>query len=84
MLFISTLKLIVILKKFKFLFWLRKVRFLIRKVRLISKFMMSQIGKQTIAVCILPIISRSKGNQTLRFGQLIEYNKSNIFLKKML
>ena len=26
-------------------------------------------------------ISRSKGNQTMKFGQLIEYNKSNIFVK---
>ena len=28
---------------------------------------------------MLPSISRSKGNQTMKFGQLIEYN---IFLKK--
>ena len=25
--------------------------------------------------------SRSKGNQTMRLGQLIEYNKRNIFLE---
>ena len=30
----------------------------------------------------LPNISRSKGNQTMRFGQLIEYNMKNIFLEK--
>ena len=29
----------------------------------------------------LPNISRSKGNQTVKFGQLIEYNM-NIFLEK--
>ena len=29
-----------------------------------------------------PNILRSKGNQTMKFGQLIEYNKGNIFLKK--
>ena len=42
--------------------------------------MTSQPGKQTIAVYILPNISRSKGNQTVKFGQLIEYNMRNIFL----
>ena len=31
---------------------------------------------------ILPNISRSKGNQTIKFGQLIEYNISNIFVEK--
>ena len=30
----------------------------------------------------LPNISRSKGNQTMRFGQLIEYNMRNIFVGK--
>ena len=29
----------------------------------------------------MPNISRSKGNQTMKFGQLIEYNMRNIFLK---
>ena len=28
---------------------------------------------------ILPIISRSKGDQTIKFGQLIEYNMRNVF-----
>ena len=54
---------------------------LIRKVRLISKFMMSQLGKQTIAIHILPNISRSEGNQTLKFDQLKEYNIRNIFFE---
>ena len=31
---------------------------------------------------ILPSISRSKGNQTIKFGQLVEYNMINIFLEK--
>ena len=31
---------------------------------------------------ILPNISQSKGNQTMKIGQLIEYNKRNIFLQK--
>ena len=54
---------------------------LIRKVRLISKFMMSQLGKKTIAIHILPNISRSEGNQTLKFDQLKEYNIRNIFFE---
>ena len=44
--------------------------------------MTSQPGKQTIAIHILPNISRSKGNQTMKFGQLIEYNMRNIFVEK--
>ena len=31
---------------------------------------------------MLPNISKSKGNQTKKFGQLIEYNMRNIFLEK--
>ena len=30
---------------------------------------------------ILPNISKSKGNQTIKFGQLIEHDIRNIFLK---
>ena len=30
----------------------------------------------------MPNISRSKGNQTIKFGQLEEYNMTNVFLKK--
>ena len=45
--------------------------------------MTSQPGLQTIAIHILPNISQSKGNQTIKFGQLIEYNKRNIFLQKL-
>ena len=53
-----------------------------RKIRLTSKFMTSQAGLQTIAIYILPNISQSKGNRTMKFGQLIEYNKRIIFLQK--
>ena len=31
---------------------------------------------------ILPNISRSNGNQKIKFGQFIEYNMINIFLEK--
>ena len=40
--------------------------------------MTSPSGKQTIALVILPNISRSKDNQIMKFGQLIEYNNENI------
>ena len=45
--------------------------------------MTSQPGLQTTAAHILPNISQNKGNQTMKFGQLIEYIKSNIFLQKL-
>ena len=46
---------------------------MIRKLRLISKFVLPHI---------LPNISRGKSNQTIKFGQLIEYNMRNILLEK--
>ena len=44
--------------------------------------MTSQPGKQTTAINILPNISRRKGNQTMKFGQVIEYDMKNIFIEK--
>ena len=38
--------------------------------------MVSQPEKQTLS------IPRGKGNQTIKFGQLIHHNLSNIFLEK--
>ena len=55
---------------------------MIRKIRLISKFVTSQRGKQTIAIHILLNIARSEGNQTRKFGHLIEFNMGNIILEK--
>ena len=55
---------------------------LTRDLRLISEFMTPQTRQQTITIHILLIISRSKGNQTMKFGQLIEYEMKNIFLEK--
>ena len=43
--------------------------------------MTSQPGKQTIAIHILPYISKGKDNQTMKFAQIIEYNMRNIFLE---
>ena len=44
--------------------------------------MTSQPGKQTVVIYILPNILRSKCNQPLKFGQLIEYNMRNNLLEK--
>ena len=41
---------------------------LIRKIRLTLKFMTSKPGVQTIAIDILPNISQSKGDRTMKFG----------------
>ena len=41
--------------------------------------MTSQPGLQTIPIHILPNISQSKGNQAMKFDQLIEYSYRNLF-----
>ena len=43
---------------------------------------MSQTWKPAIAIYILPSILKSTGNQTLKFGQLIECHMRNIFPEK--
>ena len=48
---------------------------------LISNVMTSQYGIQTITLNILPDISKSKGNQAMKFDQLIEYYVRNIFFE---
>ena len=76
------LKALFVLNIFVLTFWsCRKTTWL---ESLISKFMTLQPGKQTIAIPILPNISRSKGNQTIKFGQLMKYNLRNNFLQKWL
>ena len=44
--------------------------------------MTSQPGQQIITVHKLSNISRSRVNQTMKFGQLIEYNMRYFFLEK--
>ena len=46
--------------------------------------MTSKTGKQIITIYKLPNISRSKGNQIMKFGHLIEHNMTNLFLKKII
>ena len=55
---------------------------IMQKNRLIPKFITSQTGQEIIVKYILPNISGSKGNQTIKFGQLIHYNMRSIFLEK--
>ena len=64
-------------------FWYCGKNDLIREIRLTSIFMTSQPGLQAIAVHILPNISQSKGSQTIKFSQLIEYNIGNMFFQKL-
>ena len=45
--------------------------------------MISQTGQEIITINILPNISRSKGNQIIKFGQLKEYNMTSIFLENL-
>ena len=45
--------------------------------------MTPQPGQQAIVIHILSNISRSKGNQTMKFGQLIEYEK-HFFSRKII
>ena len=44
--------------------------------------MTSQPGYQTITIHILRNISQSKGNYSMKFGQVIRINKKNISLQK--
>ena len=44
--------------------------------------MTSQLGQKTITIHILPNISKSKGNQEIKFDQVIE-DKRNISLRKL-
>ena len=43
--------------------------------------MTSQPGEQTTKIHVLANISKSKGNQAIKFGQLTEYNMRNNFLE---
>ena len=48
---------------------------------LVSKFMTSQPGTQTIKIQILTNIWRSKGNQAIKFGKLIDIRWEIFFFK---
>ena len=81
--FYFILKALFVLKIFKFLSRLSghvEKNNLVRKIRIILKFMTLQPGQQRITTHTLLNISRIKGNQTMKIGQLIEHPKINIFL----
>ena len=84
MLFISPQKLFYFSRYLNFCldFLIMQQNDLIRKINWISNFVTSQPGQQSILKHILTNISRSKGNETMKFFQLIEYNIRNIFLEK--
>ena len=46
--------------------------------------MASKTGKQIITIRRFSNISRSKSNQAIKFGQLIEYNRGKFFFKKIM
>ena len=82
--FYFTLKALFILKIFTFL----SRRFCYAEKRLGQKDRVNSkicgvTNLETVTINILPEISRSRGNQTMKFGQLIKYNLSSIFLKNM-
>ena len=86
--FYFILKALFVLKVFKFLSWLFGHESLVTgrwslvKIRLISKFMKLQPSYQTITIYTLPNISRSESNKTIKFDQLVDYSKKNIFVQK--
>ena len=45
--------------------------------------MTSQPDLQSIAIHNLPNTSQNIDNKTMKFGQLMEYNKINYFLQKL-
>ena len=84
--FYFTLKALSVLKIFKLLSWLfvHVVKQLDKKDKFNLKFMPSQPVSQTIAMYILTNISRSKGNQKMKFGQLIEHTIGKCFSWKII
>ena len=55
---------------------------LIRKTRLILKFMTSQLVNKQLQYTYYPISQEVKTTRKMKFGQLIEYNMKNILVKK--
>ena len=83
--FYFMLKALFVPEIFRFLYWnfgYVEKRFDKKVVVNFKIYDVTHTDKQMITIHILPNISRSKGNQTIKFGQLIEYNMINIFLEK--
>ena len=80
------LKALFVLELFKFFLW----PFCYLEKRLDKKVMVVNFkiydvttGQQTITLHVLPNISRSKGNQAIKLGQLIQYSVKNVFSEIM-
>ena len=82
--FYFTLKSLFVLKIFNFLSWLfgHVAKRLDKKDKINVKFYDVRAWLTKIVIHILFNISRSKGNQTMKFSQSIEWNMRNIFLEK--
>ena len=72
------LKALFIFELFTFLCWY--FGYLVK--RRDKKAMFNFKSYDVVTIHILPNISRSKGNQTTKFGQLIEYTMRNVFLEE--
>ena len=74
-----------VLEIFKFLYWLFGYvgKCFVKKAKF-SLFQNSQTGLKIITTQILLNIWRCKDSQTMKLGQLIKYNMSNIFNKNYL
>ena len=83
-LFYFTSKALFVLNIFKFSSWLfcHVAKQLDLKDKVNSEFYDVTSWLTNIAINILPNIPRSKRNQTMKFGQLKEYNMRNIFFEK--
>ena len=62
-------------------FLVRKKNSLMRKPRFTSKFVTSQTRQQIITIHKLSNISRSKGNEAMKFGQIVKYSARNVFFQ---
>ena len=73
-----------VLNIFKFLSWYFDYldKQLDSKDKFNLKFCGAKFERQAITINTLPNMARSKSNQTMKFGQLIVYNMTNIFLEK--
>ena len=78
------LKTLFVLEISKFLSWpfFYAEKQLDKKTKSNFKIIAPQIGQRITTIHVLPNISRRKGSLTIKFGQLIEYNKRNISLGK--
>ena len=81
--FCFTIKALLVLKQFTFSFCLfgHAEKWFDKKAMVNIKIYDITTREQVITIHILPTISISEGNQTMKFGQLIEHNMRNIFLE---